>query len=171
MCHYSAPADDYRSALNAILTPITKKMRITSGISHMFEDLFDCTYAYLQAGAALEHGLKSGRTERIFFYEDYILQQLLSHATGNVPVRFFFTDGLTRLWKHDISSQVSYIDTLRTYLDCNKSISATARTLHLHRSSLIDRLNRIDQILGCDLNDPEERLKLQIVLHKITQKT
>lgn len=167
----SAPADDYRSALNAILTPITKKMRITSGISHMFEDLFDCTYAYFQAGAALEHGLKSGRTERIFFYEDYILQQLLSHATGNVPVRFFYTDGLTRLWKHDISSQVSYIDTLRTYLDCNKSISATARTLHLHRSSLIDRLNRIDQILGCDLNDPEERLKLQIVLHKMTQKT
>ena len=51
------------------------------------------------------------------------------------------------------------------------SISTTARVLHLHRSSLIDRLNRIAQILGCDLNDPEERLKLQIVLHKMTQGT
>ena len=90
---------------------------------------------------------------------------------GNIPARFFYTDGLNRLLRHDISSQVSYIDTLKAYLDCNMSISETARKLHLHRSSLIDRLNRIDQILGCDLNNPDERLKLQIVLHGMTAET
>lgn len=51
---------------------------------------------------------------------------------------------------------------LPCYMD---AVSQTSRALHLHRSSLIDRLNRIENILKTDLNDPDERLILQIVLH------
>ena len=44
------------------------------------------------------------------------------------------------------------------------SIAETARKLNLHRSSLIDRLERIHQVLDCDLKDPEVRLVIKIVL-------
>ena len=65
---------------------------------------------------------------------------------------------------HDESAPVSYLDTLKTYLDSNMSIAETARKMNLHRSSLIDRLNRITEILDCDLYDPLRRLTVQIVL-------
>ena len=71
---------------------------------------------------------------------------------------------LLRLAEHDATAPVSYIDTLKTYLDSNMSIAETARKLNLHRSSLIDRLERIHQVLDCDLKDPEVRLVIKIVL-------
>ncbi|MCR4805608.1 MAG: helix-turn-helix domain-containing protein, partial [Clostridia bacterium] len=76
-----------------------------------------------------------------------------------------FTEGLARLAKHDASSQVSYIDTLKAFLDNNSSVAETARELHLHRSTLIDRIERIKQMIGSDLTDPGERLKLQMILY------
>ncbi len=98
-------------------------------------------------------------------FEDSILQLLLKNALKGVPAKYYYTEGLTRLADHDASSQVSYIDTLKAYLDNNCSIAETARALHLHRSSLIDRIWRITQTLGGDLNDPAARLTLQIVLY------
>ena len=62
----------------------------------------------------------------------------------------------------------SYAETLRIYLQNNESIAATAKELALHRSSLIDRLERIRQLLGLDLSDPDVRLLLQVILRSET---
>ena len=107
---------------------------------------------------------RTDAAENIFYFEDHLLRQLLANAIGETPVRFFFPEGLKRLRQHDLSSEVSYIDTLRVYLNNNMSISRTAREMALHRSSLIDRLERIRQILDLDLSDPDTRLTLQIAL-------
>jgi DNA-binding PucR family transcriptional regulator len=100
----------------------------------------------------------------LFLFEDYILQQLLRSAVGEIPARFFYSDGLAHLQQHDESSQVSYLETLRIYLDNNMSIAKTAEDLYIHRSSLLDRLARIQQILGTDLSVPELRLSIHLVL-------
>ena len=42
------------------------------------------------------------------------------------------------------------------------------RSRPLHRSSLIDRLERIRQLLGLDLSDPDVRLLLQVILRSET---
>jgi len=54
---------------------------------------------------------------------------------------------------------------LKAFLDNSNSVAETARVLHLHRSSLIDRIERIKQILECDLTEPKDRLKLQLILN------
>ena len=56
---------------------------------------------------------------------------------------------------HDENSQVSYLETLRVYLDNNLSVTKTAAALYLHRSTLLDRLAHITQMLGCDLKNPD----------------
>ncbi|SSC25080.1 PucR C-terminal helix-turn-helix domain-containing protein, partial [Klenkia terrae] len=40
-----------------------------------------------------------------------------------------------------------------------------ARALHLHHSTLQDRLQHAEQLLGWDLRDPAGRLRLQLALH------
>jgi sugar diacid utilization regulator len=54
------------------------------------------------------------------------------------------------------------IRTLATYLDCQGSVVATARALHLHRNAVTYRLHRITALLGVDLADPDERLALHL---------
>ena len=108
--------------------------------------------------------MRSEPDREAHLFEDCILPLLLKNATADIPARFFYSEGLLRLAAHDAAAPVSYLDTLKVYLDCSMSVAETARRLHLHRSSLIDRLERITQILDCDLKDPESRLAIQIVL-------
>lgn len=56
------------------------------------------------------------------------------------------------------------IETLEAFFACNGNLSEAARHLHLHRNSLIHRLNRIRELLSHDLDDPELRLSLQLAI-------
>ena len=146
------------------LPDLLKRTRTACGVSHSFTDLYESGYAYYQAVSALEtKGISTA--DGISLFEDAILPLLLNNSKGGIPARYYFTEGLARLAKHDASSQVSYIDTLKAFLDNNSSVAETARELHLHRSSLIDRIERIKQMIGSDLTDPGERLKLQMILY------
>jgi DNA-binding PucR family transcriptional regulator len=54
--------------------------------------------------------------------------------------------------------------TLRIFLDENLSASATAKRLGLSRQALYQRIARIEEILGTNLQDPERRLSLALAL-------
>ena len=54
------------------------------------------------------------------------------------------------------------VRTLAAFLDEQGSISGTARRLHLHRNAVSYRMRRITSLLGVDLDDPDQRLVLQL---------
>src|SRR5690348_9006863 len=54
------------------------------------------------------------------------------------------------------------IRTLAAYLDEQGSISKTAQRLHLHRNAVANRLRGITELLEMDLDDPDQRLALQL---------
>lgn len=56
------------------------------------------------------------------------------------------------------------LTTLDAFFACNGNLSEAARRLHLHRNSLIYRLNHARDLLGRDLDDPQLRLALQIAI-------
>ncbi len=147
------------------LKHLINKTKMVCGISNCFTNIYDSTYVYYQAFSALELGTRDKEIKDIYYFEDYILPLLLANSTKGMPTRIFYTQGIERLAKHDVSSAVSYLDTLKAYLENNMSIAETARKLNLHRSSLIDRLGRISTMLDMDLNDIKNRLTIQILLN------
>ncbi|MBZ0278897.1 MAG: PucR family transcriptional regulator ligand-binding domain-containing protein [Anaerolineae bacterium] len=61
--------------------------------------------------------------------------------------------------------QVELFNTLEAYLDAGGNSVQTARTLHIHRSTLNYRLLRIEELCRpIDLSDPVTRVNLQIAL-------
>jgi hypothetical protein len=56
------------------------------------------------------------------------------------------------------------VETLELYLDLAGNAEATARRLHLHRTSLYYRLGRIEALAGTSLKDGAERLSLHLAL-------
>ena len=54
------------------------------------------------------------------------------------------------------------IRTLAVYLDEQGSIIKTAQKLHLHRNAVANRLRNITELLDIDLDDPDQRLVLQL---------
>ncbi len=56
------------------------------------------------------------------------------------------------------------VETLEAFFACNGNSTKAAEKLHLHRNSLLYRLNQAKELLGQDLDDPEIRLALQLAI-------
>ncbi len=54
------------------------------------------------------------------------------------------------------------ISTLRAYLDSGRNITKTAAILHLHRNTVNYRIARISELLSVDIEDPDDRLLLDL---------
>ena len=158
------PVDQAKKESMESLRPVLEKLGVVCGISSSFSNLYDANHAWFQASAALQNGLCQGNGASIFYFQNYLLPQLLSGALSGRPTWVFYTEGLKRLKEHDDHSQVSYLHTLRIYLDNNLSVAKTASALFLHRSTLLDRLAHITAMLGSDLKDPDYCLTLGIIL-------
>ena len=146
------------------LLPVLERLGVICGFSSIFSSLYDAEHAWFQASTALQNGLSQDSDLPVFYFHDYLLPQLLSSALAGRPTWVYYTAGLKRLKDHDNSSHVSYLHTLRVYLDNNLSVTKTAAALFLHRSTLLDRLAHITTMLGNDLKDPDYCLTLGIIL-------
>lgn len=117
-----------------------------------------------RASSALQNGLLQDGRSTVFYFQDYLLPQLLSGALGRATLV-----GLLPGWPEKAQGARRelaglYLETLRVYLDNNLSVTKTAAALYLHRSTLLDRLAHITQMLGCDLKNPDFCLTLGILL-------
>jgi purine catabolism regulator len=68
------------------------------------------------------------------------------------------------LRSHDAASRPSLLPTLEAYLAHAGRKAETARELHLNRQTLYNRLARISELLGTDLEDPHTVLALSLAL-------
>ena len=146
------------------LLPLLDRLGLICGVSSAFSNLYEANQAWFQASSALQNGLLQDGSSTVFYFQDYLLPQLLSGALSGRPSWVYYPNGLKKLKAHDEASQVSYLETLRVYLDNNLSVTKTAAALYLHRSTLLDRLAHITQLLGCDLKNPDFCLTLGILL-------
>jgi purine catabolism regulator len=59
------------------------------------------------------------------------------------------------------------IATLGTYLDCESSLAHAAAVLGVHRNTVAARIARVQELLGVDLANPDERLALHLACKSI----
>jgi DNA-binding PucR family transcriptional regulator len=71
---------------------------------------------------------------------------------------------LAPLWVHDQQEHMDLISTLETYLETACNASHTAELLRVHRNSVANRLQRIREVCDVDLEDPDMRLLMQLLL-------
>jgi len=62
----------------------------------------------------------------------------------------------------DIDKGEDLMRTLEVYLDNESSPTATADIMRLHRNTVIKRVARIREVLAVDLDDPDQRLAVQL---------
>ena len=158
------PAAQAERETTAQLLPLLDRLGLICGVSGAFSNLYEANQAWFQATSALQNGFLQDGNGTVFYFQDYLLPQLLSGALSGRPSWVYYPNGLKKLKAHDEASQVSYLETLRVYLDNNLSVTRTAAALYLHRSTLLDRLAHITQMLGRDLKDPDFCLTLGILL-------
>ncbi|MEV7342568.1 PucR family transcriptional regulator [Streptomyces sp. NPDC093544] len=91
---------------------------------------------------------------------DLLLWRLRDHP----DLAAFVDRAIGPLRDHDNRSKPPLLPTLETYLTHAGRKAETARELHLNRQTLYNRLARIGELLGTDLDDPQTVLALSLAL-------
>jgi len=136
----------------------------TTGIGRVAKDVQQISKSYREAQQALEIGRRLFGEGNIHYFARLGIYRLLFHLYGHEELSDFYQETLGPLSEADSRSNSALIETLECFFHCNGNLSETARTMHLHRNSLLYRLGRIEELLGRSLEDPELRLSLQIAL-------
>jgi purine catabolism regulator len=91
---------------------------------------------------------------------DLLLWRLRDHP----DLAAFVDRAIGAVLDHDRRSRPPLLPTLETYLAHAGRKAETARELHLNRQTLYNRLARIGELLGTDLDDPQTVLTLSLAL-------
>ncbi|WP_406461645.1 PucR family transcriptional regulator [Streptomyces sp. NBC_00111] len=122
------------------------------------------------AGAGLRHAAEAasaaqGLEERPWYDArrldiDLLLWRLRDHP----DLESFVDRAIGPLREHDRTSRPALLPTLEAFLAHAGRKAEAARELHLNRQTLYNRLARIGEVLGTDLDDPQSVLALSLAL-------
>lgn len=160
----SDQSGNYHTELNKRLKIFLDHSCCIAGISNSFLELYNARIAYIQAEAAIENGMITNPESNLFYFQSSALMSMVINSIGDLPAEAYFSERLRKLIEHDKTAAVSYIETLRVFLQNSLSYTQTAKELFIHRSTIVDRIARIQRELEIDLKDPDTRLQLEIIL-------
>lgn len=114
---------------------------------------------HLKAEKALLY-LRKRKEKGIIHYKDIgISSFFLNHSSAEIDA--FLRETFSELWT-DQEKNNEYIQTLFTYIQNNRSMTLTAKELHIHTNTLYHRIKKIEHILDLDFNHYEDYLKVQL---------
>jgi DNA-binding PucR family transcriptional regulator len=78
---------------------------------------------------------------------------------------------LERVLAHDAEHNGTYATTLRAYLDCFGDVPRAAERISVHPNTFRYRMRRLAELFELDLDDPDERVVLELQLRLLTVDT
>jgi purine catabolism regulator len=139
---------------------------VSMGISPAVYALDDFRLAYECARQGLEIGspLDTKDTCRVTHYEDLGLFKIVSIAESLTSLERFCYDAIGPLLVYDQENDTELASTLRIFLEQNQNSTKTAKLLYIHYNTLRYRLERIKAVLGDVLENPQQRLEIELAL-------
>ena len=134
-------------------TAFLERHDLVAGLSYAFEDLLSLATYHRQARRALQFGRRQPESTRIVHFERYGVESFVAESAPHIRIADYIHPGVRTLSVYDAEHETTYYATLKAYVEHDKNLTATARSLHVHRNTVSYRLNRIEALIGIDLQD------------------
>lgn len=155
----SGPGPELEKTTLATLSRFCEKHQLRCGLSDSYTDILDTHRMKNQARLALHLS-----SQPIAFFSQVRYQNLLNHCLQYPEQREILHPAIPLLARHDREYQTEYLDTLAALLNSLYHQQNAARLLHIHRTTLRYRLQKITELTGICLEDADEMLYLQFSL-------
>ena len=150
-------------SLQGVLTG-TRDNLAKAGISRPFSAMDRLDAARMQATAALEQGSLADPALWVYRFDDYAFPWLLEHGRMGLPADYVAHPAVTALVQYDAAHETELLRTLSVFGRCRYNATRAADELYVARSTLLNRLERVVELTGIDLDDADERLYLALSL-------
>ena len=120
----------------------------------------DVSSANVSARAALSAFavVRNSKTERVLHADDVLAERALA---GDALAKQTLVD---KIYKPLASNSIELLETLEAYLECGRSLEATAKKLFVHANTVRYRLKRISDVIGWDPTGAHEAFVLQVAM-------
>ena len=115
-----------------------------------------------EARAALARARAAGALDVPFSFDADDPNGLVRELAGSATARASAVGLLAPLDRLGGRKAATAVETLGVYLDCWGSLSRSGAVLHLHPNAVAHRMKRIRALVPIDLDDPDQRLALQL---------
>jgi hypothetical protein len=149
------------AAAQAELADVTE-VRVVVGVGDPVERLSDLADSWRQARVALSMGRTMARLGPLVRWSGLGVLRLLGELVGDRDPASLIPPPVRRLVADPDGRQLA--ETLEAYLDHGGDVAAAAAELYVHRSSLYNRLRRIEDVAGVDVRSGADRLELHLGL-------
>jgi sugar diacid utilization regulator len=137
-------------------------LRFRAGVGTPHEGPMGLRASAAEARGALLAARAALRPAGVAAHDAVGVRRMLMEWYASDTARASVRDQLAPLEKLGPARAHTAIATLAAYLDEQGSIVKTAQKLHLHRNAVANRLRGITELLEMDLDDPDQRLALQL---------
>ena len=158
-----------QSTITNILDEIRKEIgsrfegiKISAGIGNSHSGISNVRNSYRQA----EQALKAARCElsenSTLFYDNIGIYMILLNMDDNHLLETYYSAVFGPIMEYDRSSGSNLLYTLEVYLHENCNMATTSEKLFIHKNTLKYRLQKIEDLLRCDLRDLQQLIKYEI---------
>lgn len=158
----TANINDFLDRIDSKAKSIDSSFHISWGISEIKNKEADFHKLYLNAKLALDLSTIYGHEKSRYTYEDSNIFMVLTTLKRNSEVENIVKSTLENIIENDKKKNGNIMHTLTAYIRNNYNISKTARELHLHRQSLLYRLDKIQTLTNLSFDNHDNLFLLEI---------
>lgn len=159
------PELSHQEQLTALLERYNGFMALSNGTRKL--EALSSSFRLARRTATLGRALRNDPQERIFFHEDYSVYSIIDlcvqrymESKGNVDVLYLIHPAVIHLTRYDLDHHSSLRDVLYYYLINDRNLVKTAAATYMHRNTVINKVNKIMELLDLDLEDGNLRQRL-----------
>ena len=125
--------------------------------------------SYRQAGQVLKLQKNMHNDRDVVAYQELGIYKLLMDIENQDVINEYYSETIQRLVEYDKLNQTNYCEVLQCYLEHSGSVKETAEAMFVHRNTINYKINKIEEMLNCDLSELDTRLLYSIafMLEKI----
>lgn len=139
------------------------KKSISIGIGRSYENINDLWKSYDESKRAASN-LKKIEGDIPIHYDDLGIYRILCYEELQPELIQFYKEILEPLVKYDRDKDSEMIRTLRMYFSCGGNLKKISEEMYTHYNTIIYRVQRIQDITGLQLDNPNDRLNAEISL-------
>ena len=150
---------DYFKELYNKLERKVKNVSLLFGISDINATIFEIKRNYSRCEKTITNGNLLFPEKNYLSYSDLGAFAWMDIQEDEIEIML---KDLKELFNHDENKEL--IETLKVYLDCKMNYSHTAKILYIHINTVRKRIEQINDQIQVDLEEPLNRLKLEVLL-------
>ena len=135
---------------------------ISWGAGNHREDFKGFAESYQNANVALTIGRRKKGIGHFVIYENTRVDRVLLNLAQDHDMREIILSTIEPLVEYDNNRNMDLVGTFIAYNKTKGNVSQTARTLNLHRQSLLYRLKKIETLTGLSLIDHDDLFLLDL---------